>query len=184
MQMPIAVATSCSLPSTDRWQLAQRLRLLREREVVKRAWASSVSASTEAAQRPSLIAINLARIFCAGRRARCDGRARTKRITTRETTGLIAKTRRVLPEVTASKPTIRPKRKFLNKKALPSSGRALNWVHGFDLNQRPSGYEPERSITTPRLCSGRDLPALKLRETVVVRPANGSRTSIRFFLST
>jgi hypothetical protein len=31
----------------------------------------------------------------------------------------------------------------INKKALPSSGRASNWVQGLDLNQRPSGYEPD-----------------------------------------
>ena len=30
---------------------------------------------------------------------------------------------------------------LLKQKALPSSGRAINWVQGLDLNQRPSGYE-------------------------------------------
>ena len=34
-------------------------------------------------------------------------------------------------------------RKSLNKKALGVDPRTSNWVQGLDLNQRPSGYEPD-----------------------------------------
>src|SRR5687768_9354974 len=34
-------------------------------------------------------------------------------------------------------------RKLLNKKPSRADGRANNWVQGLDLNQRPSGYEPD-----------------------------------------
>ena len=37
----------------------------------------------------------------------------------------------------------KPLPNLLKEKALPSSGRASNWVQGLDLNQRPSGYEPD-----------------------------------------
>ena len=43
----------------------------------------------------------------------------------------------------ASAPLIAPdSRNSINKKALGMYPRASNWVQGLDLNQRPSGYEP------------------------------------------
>jgi len=44
----------------------------------------------------------------------------------------------------ASAPLIAPdSRNSINKKALGMYPRASNWVQGLDLNQRPSGYEPD-----------------------------------------
>ena len=37
----------------------------------------------------------------------------------------------------------RERRNSLSKKPSRAGGRALNWVQGLDLNQRPSGYEPD-----------------------------------------
>src|SRR5438477_11815020 len=36
-----------------------------------------------------------------------------------------------------------PMRKSLNKKPSEGFRRVSNWVQGLDLNQRPSGYEPD-----------------------------------------
>ena len=50
---------------------------------------------------------------------------------------------------------VRPNfRKTFNKKALGAGPRALNWVQGLDLNQRPSGYaEPTAEWPSCKMAS-------------------------------
>jgi hypothetical protein len=48
--------------------------------------------------------------------------------------------------VAFSTSTVTDFRKPLNKKALGRGPRALNWVQGLELNQRPSGYEPNPQV--------------------------------------
>ena len=56
----------------------------------------------------------------------------------------------------------------LNNKAFVLLRRPLNWVQGLDLNQRPSGYEPDElpGCSTLRLGKGLNIHAhvLKARE--------------------
>lgn len=39
-----------------------------------------------------------------------------------------------------------PLRKWLPERVLTVLNCALNWVQGLDLNQRPSGYEPDERL--------------------------------------
>jgi hypothetical protein len=54
------------------------------------------------------------------------------------------------------------KRKGLLLVGKPLSSNSLNWLRGLDLNQRPSGYEPDElpGCSTPRLQILRDLRLL------------------------
>jgi hypothetical protein len=51
------------------------------------------------------------------------------------------------------------------------SGRVLNWLRGWDLNPRPSGYEPDElpGCSTPRFCSNRKLALFRERATQFVK---------------
>jgi len=49
-----------------------------------------------------------------------------------------------------SKPDAFDIRNFFNKKPLEVFPGVSNWVQGLDLNQRPSGYEPEDKCYSDR----------------------------------
>ena len=66
--------------------------------------------------------------------------------TTVETTAWASQSRPRLPEVSKFRRGAGTPLKLRNpfsKKPSRAVGRALNWVQGLDLNQRPSGYEPD-----------------------------------------
>jgi hypothetical protein len=56
---------------------------------------------------------------------------------------LVSQSCLVLTEVARGQSLFLKSRKPLNKKPSEVIPRVSNWVQGLDLNQRPSGYEPE-----------------------------------------
>jgi hypothetical protein len=67
-------------------------------------------------------------------------------------------------------PVITFQSSHLQPKTLPR-GRVLNWLRGWDLNPRPSGYEPDElpGCSTPRFCSNRKLALFRERATQFVK---------------
>jgi hypothetical protein len=51
------------------------------------------------------------------------------------------------------------------------SNKVLNWLRGWDLNPRPSGYEPDElpGCSTPRFCSNRKVALFRERATQFVK---------------
>ena len=63
--------------------------------------------------------------------------------TTSGTTSRVSKSRWMLPEVAFLIAVIRAHRNLLKIRNLQRFLEVSNWVQGLDLNQRPSGYEPD-----------------------------------------
>jgi hypothetical protein len=83
-------------------------------------------------------------------------------------------------EHTLASPLIQGKRRLVQKKSCSRSIPLRNWLRGLDLNQRPSGYEPDElpGCSTPRDENTWDVNALQIE-----KPSNPDETHLSFATS-